>query len=199
MFVAGFDPGGRGNFGWAVLEFDEAGAAGILASGITDGAMAAVCAVKQSIWHAPVAIGIDAPLFWSMCGDRKADKQVRKQVKNQGGKTSSVSAVNSLQGACLAQGILTAALCRKLWISTLITESHPKALLAVLPDAGQFVKSLNSEPATEHERDALVAGYSAFCAYQETMGWSDLLLTENEPFFPGGTQVSYWFPAESTV
>jgi len=75
--------------------------------------------------------GIDSPLFWVANGDRRVDQAVRAKMQALGARSvwGTVQSVNSLRGACLAQGILAAQLLRSRFPNIRITESHPKALL----------------------------------------------------------------------
>jgi hypothetical protein len=195
MQIVGFDPGGENAFGWAVLSGTDCNLS-LVASGTCSGAPAALLAARIATSIAPIAFGTDAPLFWVQAGDRKADETVRKMVCDAGGKSGTVSHVNSLRGACLVQGVLVTRLAAELWPSAMITEAHPKALLAVSLAAKDFA-SRTVWP-TEHERDAALAAYTAFALATQTDGWHDLAATEQSPFFPGGARVAYWFPKSRT-
>jgi hypothetical protein len=111
-----------------------------------------------------------------------------------GGQSGTVSSVNSLRGACVVQGILTARIAAAKWDNTLITEAHPKALLRLYADAASFVGQHVAATATEHERDAALSAYSAWAAATKRHGWRNIVVDENAPFFPGGNPVTYWFP-----
>jgi hypothetical protein len=131
MIVLGFDPGVIKSFGWAVLQIDAAGAVIDLKTGVTSTAPDAIQEAAQSAASAPMGIGIDAPLFWVQQGDRRADAHIRKQVVAAGGQSGTVSAVNSLRGACLAQGILVARLAAGLWAKRACHRSAPEGATAV--------------------------------------------------------------------
>src|SRR6266446_4384905 len=114
MIWFGADPGGKNNFGVAVL--------------LDDGTYKTECVsfVEQAIdWireHDHIdGVGIDAPLWWSSgpSGDRKADNELRKY--------GPVQAPNSLRGAVLVQGVMLATRLRQLYPQISITEAHPKA------------------------------------------------------------------------
>jgi predicted nuclease with RNAse H fold len=192
-YFIGFDPGGEKAFGWAVLR-----AAGniteLIKSGTCSNAQTASEAARIYATTVPIAIAIDAPLFWVNGGDRKADATVRKMVCAEGGSSGTVSHVNSLRGACLVQGILVTKLATDSWPNALVTEAHPKALLRVSSAARDFASSVSKRTSNEHERDAAIAAYTA-CAFAERReGWHDISLLETNPFFPAGTPASYWFP-----
>jgi len=196
MWFLGFDPGGQNSFGWAVLLVGSSGHPEDLKTGVCSDAIAALDRANRFVGTAPTAIGIDAPLYWSAAGDRKADARIRKLVCTAGGKSGTVGHVNSLRGACLVQGALIAYHASELWPSATITEAHPKALLRVSYGAQGFHKSqLHSVP-TEHERDAGLAAYSAWAAATRLPGWRNLVAEEVAPFFPSGRQITYWFPVE---
>lgn len=192
-YFIGFDPGGERAFGWAVL-WAKGNTFELVNSGTCRDAQTASDAVKVHATTAPIAIAIDAPLFWVNAGDRKADARVRKMVCAEGGNSGTVSHVNSLRGACLVQGILVTKLAIESWPNILVTEAHPKALLRVSAEARHFAESISKQTANEHERDAAIAAYTA-CAFAERRdGWHDISLLETNPFFPTGKPAAYWFP-----
>lgn len=197
MYVVGFDPGGEKAFGWAVLSVNGDNLS-LYASGTCTGAPAALSAVCAATPIIPVAMGIDAPLFWVESGDRKADGVVRKMVCVAGGESGTVSHVNSLRGACLVQGILIARLATSIWPNSIVTEAHPKALRLVSQAARDFVADIGEVVRTDHERDAALAAYTAFAFLIKRTGWRDLVPLETLPFFPSGHRVSYWFPESRT-
>lgn len=209
MWVAGFDPGGVDKFGWAVGEVLAGGRVIVRATGITGGAADAVYKALQIIPSSSLAAaGIDSPLCWSLHGDRVVDVIVRNHLKALGCSTASgtVQHVNSLQGACLVQGILTAKLLRDAVNSIRITESHPKALLWLLG-----VATVNKAPSTvklfdlkdyvisngldfsEHERDAVLGALAAAAMLLKPPPWRDILIAEPAMFAPV-PNISYWMP-----
>lgn len=195
MNLFGFDPGGIKKFGWAVLRVDQTGDQISLATGVTSD-------VQTSINNAfeaggkidPTVVGIDSPLFWVEQGDRSVDAYIRKRVCSAGGHPGTVGHVNSLWGACLVQGVLTARRVSMLWPSTKITETHPKALLLVWPELNEFLSAHCPTTITEHERDSIIGAYSAWAMATNNPKWLDLVTMETDPFFPSGKPVSYWFP-----
>ncbi len=195
MYILGFDPGGENAFGWVVALANQDNLQ-ILECGVCTGAGNAIHSAAKRISVPPVSIGIDAPLFWVMQGDRGADITVRKMVCSAGGSSGTVSHVNSLRGACLVQGILAAKIAHSIWPSIRITEAHPKALLAVSSNARSWLSELKLNAEVEHIRDAAVAAYSAFALIQNYSGWRNLVHNESNPFFPAGVEVDYYFPTE---
>lgn len=199
MILFGLDPGGLKNFGWACLSIGESGTPTELHTGCCSSAPAAIKAATHAAGSAPpVAVGIDAPLFWVPDGDRRSDSCVRKLVCAAGGRSGTVGHVNSLRGACLVQGVLAARQIAETWPSARVTETHPKALLRVHSEAGRFLSGYFLDPPTEHERDAALAAYSAWAFTTEATGWRDLVREEHDPYFPSGHMVSYWFPSRKT-
>lgn len=196
MNLIGLDPGGLKNFGWAHLRIGESGTPVALNTGVSSSASAALYKASCAAGVVPVAVGIDAPLFWVTEGDRRADARIRKLVCAAGGHSGTVGHVNSSRGACLVQGILAAREVASSWPSAIVTEAHPKALLRVHPAASEFLAMCLPNAPTVHERDAALAAFAAWAAAAKFLGWRDLLLEETNPFLPSGHIVSYWFPCQ---
>jgi hypothetical protein len=215
MLILGFDPGGlkrRGlkRFGWCAAEPTPHGKLKLRKWGVADHAAGAVeAALKATDDPAHiVAAGIDSPLFWVPSGSRRADKTIRDALTALGAKNTggTVQEVNSLRGACLAQGIMTAHLLRERVPAIRITESHPKALLWLLKVASKDrraaevrmshlrdVITCESEELSEHERDAALGAFAAWAMLTEQAGWRDLFQVEDKPFVPV-PPVEYWMP-----
>lgn len=130
-----------------------------------------------------------------------------------------VQEINSLWGACLAQGVLLGSLlhgCRR--FDAPITEAHPKALLCLLgkcrADLGKLVEGVEKIPCpicrpdpkkpvqvakdkpcpAEDQEDAVLAAYAAWSMHKQSRGWRDLLREERNYVLPFDTPVSYWMP-----
>lgn len=192
--LLGFDPGGFLAFAWCALVITDDGSTTSIQSGICSTAREALAAAAESVRVLPSAIGVNAPMYWSPDGDRKADQIVRGMVLSKGGLSGTVSAVNSLSGACLVQGIMLAALGRELWPEVSITEAHPKALLHLYPEAENFLTGHDFK--NDHERDAALAAYTAWAYDKPSTGWCDLRAMEASIFDPlSGPPPVYWFPA----
>src|SRR4051794_2783206 len=116
MVILGFDPGGIKQFAWCVAQLTSKDRLQLQACGIASHARGAVtAALDKALGFGRVeAAGIDSPLFWAADGDRKADKAVRAAMKEVGAINipGTVQNVNSLQGACLSQGMMAAHLLR---------------------------------------------------------------------------------------
>ena len=210
MYIyVGFDPGGNNKFGWATCSA-EGSLLRVIASGRVSKAKVAV---SQAISAAPndgiiVGAGIDAPLFWTEDRGRHVDKLVRCAIRQLGAISpeGTVQHFNSLRGACLVQGVLTAKLLHEHLPDVALTEAHPKALLYLLGIAGperspdsitpthlaEYVTHDNS--IGEHERDAVLAAITAFAQEVKPQGWINLFEKEVAPVVPFGYPVAYWMP-----
>lgn len=204
--VLGFDPGGRGNFGWSVCQIDGSSLPTVLNTGLAsdaEGAIHQVQQVMESLGLSRVkvlAAGIDAPMFWGGKGNRQIDDIISKEIKKGGSSGKGkprVLAVNSLWGSVVVQGLLLANRLYQMY-EPKITETHPKALLYLLGELkqdgtiNQLIAVLGNK--SEHERDAVVSAYVAWAMLDEFGGWRDIYLDEPDPVLPFGTPVSYWMP-----
>jgi Protein of unknown function (DUF429) len=106
ILLLGFDPGGIKRFGWATLQVGATGAIVNVTAGVTSTAAHAIDSARDCAASIPAGIGIDAPLYWVQHGDRRADSYIRKRFVAAGGHSGTVSAVNSLRGACLMTRLL---------------------------------------------------------------------------------------------
>ena len=207
-FILGFDPGGRGNFGWSVCRAND-GTLQPSCTGLANDAWDALNEVEEALGsnypngHPSIlAAGIDAPMFWSKRGNRTVDYVLRCQLRNNGFPPSklggTVQQVNSLQGACLVQGILVGRYLREKW-NLPLTEAHPKALRCLLrrlkePDQEDMVRKLTAG-LDDHELDATLSAVAAWAMIHKPHGWRNLYDQECCPVHPLGTHVvDYWMP-----
>ncbi len=88
-----------------------------------------------------IAIGIDAPLSWSIgqSGWRKQDLHIRSKYSKY---RSSVLCTNSLHGSCTVQGPLLAIEIKKQYKIIAITETHPKVTIAILNNSSMALPNL---------------------------------------------------------
>lgn len=192
IYIVGFDPGGHGNFGWCITPDSAAMPLKPVASGLANNAHAAVQAALSAVPSNGVlgAAGIDAPLFWSRTGPRNADIVVRAAIGRAGAPhpAGTVQDVNSLRGACLAQGLLAAVMLREVYPALPLTEAHPKAL--------RWMRSSTQAIAanSEHERDAMLSSIAAWALLHELSDWQDLYPEEPSPFTPLGGAIHYVVP-----
>jgi hypothetical protein len=204
----GFDPGGAGAFGWAVLSGIQLPLF-LVARGVSHHADEAVHSVRDTARQSPLAAaGIDAPLFWHGRGDRTVDQRVRSAIIQRGAHAGTVNSVNSMRGACLIQGMMAAMLLRTHQNELPITEAHPKALLWLLgiarrgkPSVGIAISDLHDwitgndvAGASDHEPDACLGAISAFAMTHQTEGWQDLYLQEPNSLGPLRPAPQYWLP-----
>jgi len=204
----GFDPGGTGQFGWAVLECPAADIPKLRDAGTAKHAEEAVSAAVDRLQADDdvVAAGIDSPMYWTPSGEREADGIVRNAMRSCGARNvgGTVQHPNSLRGACVVQGPTAAILLRQCFPDVPITECHPKALVWLLRIATATRHSRNLTPrefaslfqgsfTCEHERDAILAAYSAHSMASRKVGWINLVERESAPLFIAG-DVGYWLP-----
>jgi hypothetical protein len=207
--IVGLDPGGRNAFGWCVSEDTESLPLSVGNCGVANHCQGAVDAI---LGHAQVAdriagVGIDSPLFWTPDGDRSVDKLLRQEIGRRGGPAGIIMSVNSLQGACLVQGVLAGQLIRRRFSDTRITESHPKALLWLLGLARVGIRAnevlssalskfvvFSSSTISEHERDAALGAVTAWAMLHAHRGWRNIAKDETNAIHPWDAPVSYWMP-----
>ena len=212
-FVLGFDPGGKGNFGWSVCGTDGDKLRRPAKTGLANDARDAIDQVERSIKKLSdglpkeprvLAAGIDAPMFWSKTGgNRKVDEIVRKALTDKGFPGANVGGtvqdVNSLQGACLVQGILLGKYLHEKYTTLEITEAHPKALRHLLKESGQsgkIIPLMEGLGLVAHEQDATLAAFAAWSMHERSPGWRDIRSSEEGSVQPFDTPVSYWMPIQ---
>jgi len=187
--LIGLDPGGADAFGWCVATDTGALPLRVRKFGVADDAAGALAsAVAELQDENPVAVGIDAPLFWTTDGDRAVDAYVRSRICALGASGGTVGHVNSLRGACLVQGMLAAVLGGERFAGLRVTESHPKALLWLLGMANRNTQPRlvtgaalrdhiafegQREP-LEHERDAALGALSAWAMMTGATAWQNI-------------------------
>jgi len=195
----GADPGGRGNFGLAILRPD--GTACTWCLNCTDDA---ITVIRENVAGGPGGAGVDAPLWWSSgrSSARRADQWLRDRHHLSGGK---VQAANSLRGAALVQGMMFVQRLRELFPGTPVSEAHPKAVMKGLKKgSGQaffkhFGVRVKRTDFSEHERDAAIAAVAAREGFEGR--WpNDLSATRGESEQDPSTfwlaPVHYFWPVE---
>ena len=145
--ILGFDPGGKGRFGWSIC-YAGPDDLTLLRTGVSSDTQGAFDEVIESIKSLDIpgypdvlAAGIDAPMFWSTAGDREVDQALRKALPL--GQKNTVLHINSIPGSCLVQGALLGKLLHERYGADgfRITESHPSALFQFLEDRGSHRNS----------------------------------------------------------
>lgn len=142
--ILGFDPGGKGAFGWSVCLAQDGCLEKRLGACVADDALSARDAVKRFVEENPaakglhvLAAGVDAPMFWGEQGNRKVDEYLVCKLRDTGFNTLSIIKVNSLRGAALVQGVLLGKYLLEVWDGLPITESHPRVVLHLLNRSGK--------------------------------------------------------------
>jgi predicted nuclease with RNAse H fold len=175
-YILGLDPGGKSNFGWALVERTGALPKTLTACATHSGN---VNDAKQTLQDAAnalspgdniVAVGIDAPLGYDAESDRRIDKEIRKKIPLSRDK-STVLSTNSLIGSCLAQGQVAGlsihtSRTKAPWKRVkVISESHPKAMRLI-----QSAYTTNHSSSHNcHICDAALAALSAWAAYDASL------------------------------
>ena len=194
--ILGFDPGGKGRFGWCVAKDAASLPIAVVDTDLADDAASAIEQVRARIPNGErvLAAGIDAPLFWPRSGSREVDQIVRDAIAKRGAQSSAgtVQHVNSLRGACLVQGILVAVLLQEQFPGVSITEAHPKALLHLIDAKSQL--KWRDQDLSDHERDAGFGALTAWALVHRPAEWKDLLPQEDSYFSPLVEPLAYWMP-----
>lgn len=197
----GADPGGKENFGIAVLRED-----GSCSTDAVSSVDEAVKLLKVLLGNVrPECAGIDAPLWWSSGekGLRRADERIRLHYKMQ---SRHVQAVNSMWGAVLVQGILLAHLLRAAYPAMAVTETHPKAIVRGWRkgDRASLLKGLRLDAGCEGSDHRVDAAISALAAREGVTGqwpedlFSDRSELENNPSSTWVTGLHYFWPERLT-
>ena len=203
--ILGLDPGGKGNFGWVLLAFSQRPPLNLLASGVADHAESAVKdALKEAsrLGGEIIIAGVDAPLCWVSGAEREADRRLRKERNKVGG--HGVMHVNSLCGACLAQGMMAAKMIEDKGIG--IVEAHPGSIEDILFFKGELEaylsKGILDLPHRDHQRDAALAALAAWAWHTKQPNWVDLTRkypNESQSFTLLKEVVPYMMPTIESV
>lgn len=173
--LIGYDPGGNGHHGLAILAVEDGTARSIHIE---------TCdTVEDVLRHLEpigdlLGAGIDTITCWSTgpSGWRPADRWMRQQYPFEVAR--SVTAPNSLYGSMSLSGMSVIHVLRQLEPALPVSETHPKVIHSVLwghrydytrnarpmDHALSEVLELAIHTATDHEWDAAVAAYSMLCA-----------------------------------
>ena len=162
----GFDPGGKGNFGWCVCQADG-DELQVRQTCVANDARDAFCKVEKEMSllsrqgnRSVLAAGIDAPMFWGFRGYRVIDREIKQALKDNCKPSETVIHINSLRGACSVQGVLLGKYLHETYPDLQITETHPTALrylLKVCGKSGELEKVIEQviEKFRTNEGDAL--------------------------------------------
>lgn len=126
------------------------------------------------------------------------DSLLRRRYGLSGGQ---VQEPNSLRGAAVIQAAMLIVRLREVFSALPVTETHPKALLSGVFSGGfrRFSRTfeLGAEPATEHERDAVIGAVAARQAFASTGRWKHDLSLDRYP--EEQDPKSYWLGPVSYV
>jgi hypothetical protein len=169
----GYDPGGDGKHGVAVLRI--AGGRPVEIDTHLLSTAESVIAFIGSAENVLLGIGIDTLTGWSTgsCGWRPADRWLRKQypeVRN------SVASANSLYGAMAVNGMSVLIALRDRFPNLFVTETHPKVLhwhlrrerydyVNAAPQMNQVLADqvgISIAPKSDHEWDAAISSIAAY-------------------------------------
>ena len=197
----GFDPGGAGKFGVALLQGGTASVS--TCCGIGE---ALSWALNECRNKKPVAAGIDTLLHWSTDkgGLRNADRWLRNTYLEA---RSSVMYPNSLYGAMAIGGMGLALELRRHWPTIRLNETHPKVLFHALTGkryrpadlaravewfAGHSSLTIAGDISNDDQFDALLSAWATREGY--AVGWQDLVDRDvNGQIFPVG-EVNFLWP-----
>ncbi|MFH0821763.1 MAG: DUF429 domain-containing protein [Pseudomonadota bacterium] len=204
MIIIGYDPGGAGSNGVAVLDVPAAGEARawVCTKSYVDEAMAWI--LDRLGDAEPNAPGIDTYLSWSTgsSGWRPMDTLLKRQYP---AVQLSVFASNSAQGSMAVQGMAMALRLRGLWGDRIrLNETHPKVAYYALAgvryefdDAlvrwllNRFNPPLNVPVRDDHQWDALFSAWATWMG--ETGKWNgNLMLDAHDLLLPAGEVTYYW-------
>lgn len=188
-YILGLDPGGasRRGYGWALVErtgwlpsrYAVRYAVPAAYSGNATDAWSALRDAQAKITQKKdkkdkiVAVGIDAPLGYDIGPDRRIDGQIRIAIR---GTPNQPMKVNSLFGACLAQGQVAALFIQSNatvwpWCDVkVISESYPQAVSVLGGSRYTLNTSSHSHVSDCDICDALLAALSAWAAYDASLG-----------------------------
>ncbi len=201
MIFLGYDPGGIGNNGVALVDFGQ--------SPPTAQTSTCDCVDEALAWFqgntntTPTAIGIDTFMSWATgpSGWRPMDMHL---VQTYPVVHNSVFSSNSARGAMAVQGMALAMRIRQVWPDIQINETHPKVLYYALAGQqyafgqpmvawllNQFVPPINIGIANDHEWDALI---SAWATWMGTTGQWNVDLMHGVPnlLLPAGAATYFW-------
>jgi predicted nuclease with RNAse H fold len=187
----GADPGGVKKTGVAVFSPPNT----LVSKNVSSVQEALNWYISQIKTDKAIAIGIDAPLSWSIeqSGWRKQDLYIRSRYSKY---SSSVQCTNSLHGSCAVQGPLLAIEIKKQFKSIEITETHPKVTREILKSHSSIALPNLRFNRNDHRRDAELSAWIAYCGFNKHQGWDNLNKAPNTngQHLPVGP-ISYFFPS----
>ena len=174
--VVGYDPGGNGRHGLAVLDLAD-GAARALAVSTHPTVESVLEAIEAT---APLAVGVDSLTCWGTgrSGWRPADRWLRAQYP---AVARSVASPNSLYGSMSLGGMAALLTLRARDPGVVVTETHPKVLYRAfwrrhhdyaaegraMDRDLSLALGLDVRTANDHEWDAAVSAFAALHALRD--------------------------------
>lgn len=169
--IVGYDPGGNGAHGLAILTVAQAGRPRVVTATL---ATAEEVATQVEALGPVAALGVDTLTCWStgVSGFRPADRWLRSQYPEV---SNSVASPNSLYGSMGLNGMAVVLATREAHPAALVTETHPKVLYwhlarkryawnarsqAMAEELCAWLRC-EVEASTEHEWDAAISAYAA--------------------------------------
>jgi hypothetical protein len=208
MLILGYDPGGKGANGVALLHVPEGGSSPEAWVHICNSVEQALAWVERKMseggWFCLDAAGIDTYLSWSTepSGWRPMDIFLRQNYPRV---EKSVFSSNSAYGSMAVQGMAMALRLRQLWPDIRLNETHPKVLYHALSGRmysfgrvmtewllGQFAPPLSLIIYAQHQWDALLSTVATWKGIREL--WTRDLMEghENCLLCPAGAVTYYW-------
>jgi hypothetical protein len=170
--IAGYDPGGNGCHGLALLLIRDGVPARLETSTLET---AEDFASRLKSLGALIGLGVDTLTCWSTgpSGWRPADRWLRDRYPEV---HSSIASPNSLRGSMGLGGMAVLIAARQAYPSLVVTETHPKVLYwhllrekydyvdrrAEMDEALAGLLALPVDPANEHEWDAALSAFAVF-------------------------------------
>jgi len=208
-YLAGFDPGGKSGFGWALVEDNDTLPLKIVSAGVANHCDEAWESIANELNNNQlVGASIDSPLYWGAT-TRVVDLTLRDEIAHLGAAVphGTVQSPNSLRGACLVQGILIAKRVLSEFPNAEISECHPKVIIwqlgfatpdrhhnaVPIDDFEQFIV-MPDRPLLEHERDAVISTLSTWAMLHNAHGWDNLRNLDPNVYSPLGDGIGFWMP-----
>lgn len=145
-----------------------------------------------------VALGVDAPLRWSLASRRACDVALKSRYTEH---SSSVAHQNSVMGALAINGVLVASSIRQS-LGLKLVESHPKLVVKenLIPQRVKQQHDALANGKDDHAADAFIAAWCASRSYFGDSQWSTDLyrVDSDDPLVCPAGPATYPWP-ESVV
>ena len=204
MIVGGYDPGGAGANGVAVLERHPLGSLSARTQTLASVDEVFAWLDDQRGTKHLAGVGIDTYLTWGTgpSGWRPMDRAMRNMYPSV---QQSVFSSNSAAGSMAIQGMAMALRARGAWPQTRLNETHPKILyFALSGEKYSFgaamtrwlldaIDTTDVQIANDHEWDALISAWATYLGIAEK--WTvDLMNLDSADLIRPAGDVTYWWP-----